>query len=132
VLGGEEPPFLWKGDETMYAVIETGGKQIKVEPGQVVRVEKLPVSPGEVIFFDKVLFARDDSLILIGNPYVEGATVTGLVVDHIKDKKVIIFKHKRRKNYRKKRGHRQILTVVSIKSINCPGDLSSDSAALEQ
>jgi len=116
----------------MYAVIETGGKQIKVEPGQVVRVEKLPVSPGEEITFDKVVFARDDSLVLIGNPYVEGATVTGQVVDHIKDKKVIIFKHKRRKNYRRKRGHRQILTVVSIKSINCPASLSSSSATLER
>jgi large subunit ribosomal protein L21 len=116
----------------MYAVIETGGKQIKVEPGQVVRVEKLPVTPGEVITFDKVLLARDDSLVLVGNPYVEGATVTGLVVDHVKDKKVVIFKHKRRKNYRKKIGHRQLLTMISIKSVDFPGGVSSEASALEQ
>ncbi|MEJ5301687.1 MAG: 50S ribosomal protein L21 [Thermodesulforhabdaceae bacterium] len=109
----------------MYAVIETGGKQIKVEPGIVVRVEKLPVAPGEEITFDKVLLVREDSSVLVGKPYVEGFTVTGQVMDHIKDRKVIIFKHKRRKNYRKKIGHRQLLSVVAIRSINSPGDTPS-------
>ncbi|MCX7823890.1 MAG: 50S ribosomal protein L21 [Syntrophobacterales bacterium] len=102
----------------MYAVIETGGKQIKVSSGQRVRVEKLPVAVGEEVIFNRVLLLRDDASVMVGTPYLEGVSVIGRVVDHIKDKKVIIFKHKRRKNYRKKIGHRQLLTVVDIQSIN--------------
>lgn len=102
----------------MYAVIETGGKQIKVEPGQKLRVEKLSVPAGEEITFDRVLLLVDDDQILIGKPYIEGAVVKAEVLEHVKDKKVIIFKHKRRKNYRKKIGHRQPLTMITVKSIS--------------
>lgn len=101
----------------MYAIIETGGKQIQVSPGQKIRVEKLPVPAGEKVVFDKVLLLRDEASVMVGKPYLSGVSVTAQVLDHIKDKKVIIFKHKRRKNYRKKIGHRQPLTVVSIESI---------------
>ncbi len=106
----------------MYAIVETGGKQVKVECGKVVKVEKLPVEVGEKVVFEKVLFVHDDNGIRIGRPYVEGVTVEGKVLEHFKDKKVIIMKHKRRKNYRRKKGHRQWLTSVKIDTIGEIGE----------
>lgn len=107
---------------SVYAVIETGGKQIRVSPGQRVLVEKLPVPEGEKVFFDKVLLLREESSIRVGNPYLEDISVVGQIVGHLKGKKVTIFKHKRRKNYRKKIGHRQPLTIVNIQSIDQSGE----------
>lgn len=101
----------------MYAIIETGGKQIKVEEGQSIYVEKLDAQEGETVTFDRVLFVGGEN-IKIGNPVVEGATVTGKVEKHGRGKKIIVFKYKPKKNYRRKQGHRQPYTKVLIEKIN--------------
>jgi len=101
----------------MYAVIETGGKQYKVQEGDVVFVEKLSASEGEVYTFDKVLAVSKEGGLVTGNP-VDGATVTAKVLGHGKDKKIIVFKYKPKKGERKKQGHRQPYTKVQIEKIN--------------
>lgn len=101
----------------MYAIIETGGKQIKVEAGQEIYVEKLTGEAGDVITFDKVLFVGGDNS-KIGVPFVEGATVTAKVVKTGKGKKITVFKYKAKKNYRKKQGHRQPYTKLTVDAIN--------------
>jgi len=102
----------------MYAVIRTGGKQYKVQEGDIIRVEKLDVEEGSTVQFDEVLALRDDNGLKVGTPVVEGAVVEGNVLGHGKGKKVIIFKYKPKKNYRKKQGHRQPYTKVQITKIN--------------
>ncbi|MGM9936703.1 MAG: 50S ribosomal protein L21 [Candidatus Ornithomonoglobus sp.] len=102
----------------MYAIIETGGKQYKVAEGDVVFVEKLDVEEGAEITFDKVLLAADGDDVKVGTPVVEGATVTAKVLKNGKAKKVIVFKMKRKKNERKKKGHRQPFTKVEITAVN--------------
>ena len=101
----------------MYAIIETGGKQVKVEEGQSIFVEKLNVEEGGTVTFDKVLFVGGDD-VKVGSPVVEGATVTGKVEKQGKDKKIIVFKYKAKKNNRKKQGHRQPYTKVTIEKIS--------------
>ncbi|MBM7605757.1 large subunit ribosomal protein L21 [Metabacillus crassostreae] len=101
----------------MYAIIETGGKQIKVEEGQVIYIEKLGTDQGETVTFDKVLFVGGDN-VKVGSPTVEGATVTAKVEKHGRQKKITVFKYKAKKNYRKKQGHRQPYTKVVIEKIN--------------
>lgn len=101
----------------MYAIIETGGKQIKVEEGQQITVELLQGEAGEAVTFDKVLFVGGDET-KIGTPYVEGATVTGKILEHGRGKKIIVFKYKPKKNYRRKQGRRQPYTKVAIEKIN--------------
>ncbi|RYL94690.1 50S ribosomal protein L21 [Sporolactobacillus sp. THM19-2] len=101
----------------MYAIIETGGKQLKVEEGQTVFVEKLPAEAGETVTFDKVLFVGGDEA-KVGSPTVEGASVTAKVEEQGRGKKIIVFKFKKRKNYRRKQGHRQPFTKVTIEKIN--------------
>lgn len=101
----------------MYAIIETGGKQIKVEEGQEIYIEKLDVEAGESVSFDNVLMIGGDD-VKVGAPYVEGATVTATVEKHGRQKKILVFKMKRRKNYRRKQGHRQPYTKVKIEKIN--------------
>ncbi len=101
----------------MYAVIETGGKQYKVEQGDVVFIEKLNVEEGEAVTFDKVLVVGGDD-VKIGAPYVEGASVAGSVLKNGKDKKIIVYKYKSKKGYHKKQGHRQPYTKVEITAIN--------------
>lgn len=101
----------------MYAVIETGGKQYRVQEGDVVTVERLNVEAGQKIEFDKVLVLAGEGDLKVGTPYVEGAKVTGEVVENGKGKKVIIFKYKAKKDYRKKQGHRQPYTMVKIESL---------------
>ncbi|MTT32417.1 50S ribosomal protein L21 [Terrilactibacillus sp. BCM23-1] len=101
----------------MYAIIETGGKQFKVEEGQVLYIEKLQAEAGETVTFDKVLFVGGED-VKVGAPTVEGATVTAKVDAHGRNKKVVVFKFKKRKNYRKKQGHRQPFTKVTIDKIN--------------
>ncbi|EZH66876.1 50S ribosomal protein L21 [Bacillaceae bacterium JMAK1] len=100
----------------MYAIIETGGKQIKVEEGQTIFIEKLTEDAGEAVSFDRVIFVGGDDT-KVGAPYVEGAKVTGTVERQGKNKKVMIYKFKRRKGYRRKQGHRQPYTKVKIDSI---------------
>lgn len=102
----------------MYAVIETGGKQYKVGKGDVIEVEKLDGDASSRIVFDRVLLVADEGGdVKVGNPYLKGVKVEAVIVEQKKDRKVIVFKMKRRKNYRRKRGHRQRLTVVEIKQI---------------
>lgn len=99
----------------MKAIIETGGKQQYVSVGDVIYVEKLDVEPNEKVIFDKVLFVDG----IVGNPYVVGASVLGVVLKHGKKKKITIFKYKQKKrSNRKKQGHRQPYTKVEIKSIS--------------
>ncbi|MBM7556193.1 50S ribosomal protein L21 [Halanaerobacter jeridensis] len=102
----------------MYAIIETGGKQYKVEEGQVFDVEKLDVEAGDEIEFDVVKAVSKDDSLEVGQPTLEDATVTADVVDQIKGDKVIVFKYKPKNNYRKKQGHRQPYTRVKVKSID--------------
>ena len=101
----------------MYAIIETGGKQYKVEQGDVVFVEKLGVEEGETVTFDKVLVVGGEDF-KVGAPYVDGATVTASVAKQGKAKKVIVYKYKSKKGYHKKQGHRQPYTKVEITAIN--------------
>ncbi|AFH80108.1 TPA: 50S ribosomal protein L21 [Listeria monocytogenes] len=101
----------------MYAIIETGGKQIKVEAGQEIYVEKLAGEVGDVITFDKVLFVGGDSA-KVGVPFVEGATVTAKVEKQGRAKKLTVYKYKPKKNYHKKQGHRQPYTKLTIDAIN--------------
>ncbi|MBB6448355.1 large subunit ribosomal protein L21 [Geomicrobium halophilum] len=100
----------------MYAIIETGGKQLKVEEGQSIFVEKLPADSGDEVTFDKVLVVGGDET-KVGSPYLEGAKVSGKVEKNGKNKKIIVYKFKRRKGYRRKQGHRQPYTKVTIDSI---------------
>ncbi|MEE1351188.1 MAG: 50S ribosomal protein L21 [Clostridia bacterium] len=102
----------------MYAIIETGGKQYKVTEGDVVFIEKLNVEEGAEVTFDKVLMAGEGDAVKVGTPIVEGATVTAKAIKNGKSKKVVVFKMKRKKNERKKKGHRQPYTKVEITAIN--------------
>ncbi|MCL1630506.1 50S ribosomal protein L21 [Sporolactobacillus sp. CPB3-1] len=101
----------------MYAIIETGGKQLKVEEGKSIVVEKLAAETGDTVTFDKVLFVGGED-VKVGAPTVEGASVTAKVVEQGRDKKIIVFKFKKRKNYRRKQGHRQPFTKLVIEKIN--------------
>ncbi len=101
----------------MYAIIETGGKQVRVEEGQEVYVEKLDVNEGETVTFDRVLMVGGDD-VKVGSPVVDGATVTAKVDKHGRAKKLTVFKYKPKKNYRRKQGHRQPYTKVVIDKIN--------------
>jgi large subunit ribosomal protein L21 len=101
----------------MYAIIETGGKQVRVEEGQAIFIEKLNAEAGESITFEKVLFVGGDN-VKVGSPVVEGATVTAKVEKQGRQKKITVYKYKAKKNYRKKQGHRQPYTKVVIEKIN--------------
>ena len=102
----------------MYAIIETGGKQYRVTPGEILNVEKIDAQVGSEHEFDKVLLVANGDDIQIGSPVVEGAKVTAEVIEHGKAKKVMVFKKKRRKGYKVKRGHRQQYTTIAIKAIS--------------
>ncbi len=100
-----------------YAVIRTGGKQYRVTPGEVLRIEKLDIPPGSQVEFSEVLVASDSSGIKVGQPVVPGAKVVARVVRQGKAKKILVFKKKRRKNYRRRYGHRQPFTEIQITAI---------------
>ncbi|WP_069649235.1 50S ribosomal protein L21 [Caloranaerobacter ferrireducens] len=102
----------------MYAVIETGGKQYRVQEGDTLFIEKVAGNEGEVVKFDKVLLVSNGEEVKIGKPFVEGATVDAKIVEHGKGKKIIVFKYKAKKDYRRKQGHRQPYTKVVIEKIN--------------
>ncbi len=108
---------LIKEVQRMYAIIETGGKQLKVEEGQAIYIEKLDAAEGESVTFDQVLFVGGDT-VKVGSPLVEGATVTAKVEKQGRQKKITVFKFKAKKNYRRKQGHRQPYTKVVIEKIN--------------
>ena len=101
----------------MYAIIETGGKQYNVAVGATIYVEKLDVQVGKTFVFDKVLLVSGDEP-KVGAPYVDGATVSAAVLAQGKEKKVIVFKYKSKKGFRKKKGHRQPFTSLRIETIN--------------
>jgi len=101
----------------MYAVFRTGGKQFRAEPGTSIRIPSLDAEPGDTVTFDDVLLASDGSDVKVGTPVVKGASVKAEVVKHGRDKKVIVFKRKRRKGYRKKNGHRQGFTEIKVAGI---------------
>ncbi len=101
----------------MYAIIATGGKQYKVAEGDVIKVEKLGAEAGETVTFDQVLAISDDKL-TVGDPTVANASVSATVVEEGKNKKVIVYRYKRKSGYHKKNGHRQPYTKVKIEKIN--------------
>ena len=102
----------------MYAIIETGGKQYKVEAGDVIYIEKLDVEAESEVTFDKVIAVGSDDGIKTGAPYVEGATVAAKAVKNGKGKKIVVFTYKAKKNAKRKKGHRQPYTKVEISAIN--------------
>ncbi len=101
----------------MYAVVNTGGKQYKVQKGETLRIEKIPGEVGSQVTFDKVLMVADGENIRVGQPLLEKAAVLASIVEQDKAKKVIVFKYKRRKRYRRKQGHRQPYTAIRIDGI---------------
>ena len=98
----------------MFAIIKTGGKQYKIQTGDILSVEKIPAEPGQRVLFNQVLLIADDNETLIGTPYLEKAAVRAEVLENFKDEKVIVFKKKRRKQFRRTRGHRQELTRLRV------------------
>lgn len=101
----------------MYAIVKCGGKQLKVQAGDIVKVEKLDTEVNGTVELTEVLMVAEDAKVTVGTPLVKGATVTATVIDQIKDDKVIVFKKKRRQGYRRKYGHRQQLTVLKVGEI---------------
>ena len=102
----------------MYAVIKTGGKQYRVQQGDVIFVEKIDAQADEAVTFDEVLLVSDGDASKIGTPVVEGAKVEGKVLAQVKSKKIVVYKYNAKKNERKKQGHRQPYTKVEITAIN--------------
>ena len=101
----------------MYAIVEIAGQQFKVEKERKVYVHRLPQDEGADVTFEKVLLVDNEGVISVGTPVVEGASVTAKVLKHLKGDKVIVFKKKRRKGYKKKNGHRQYLTQIQITEV---------------
>ena len=120
---------MQKLGKTMYAVIKTGGKQYKVEAGATLKVEKLLGEVGSSVIIDKVLMIADGESTTIGAPLIAGATVNATVVSHGRADKVMIFKFRRRKHYRKTQGHRQSFTEIQIGEILAAGQATSKTAA---
>lgn len=101
----------------MYAIIKTGGKQFRVEEGNIINVEKINANADEQVEFNEILAVSKEGKLTIGTPVVEGAKVVGKVLEQGKDKKIIIFKYKPKKDYRRKQGHRQPYTKILIEKI---------------
>ncbi len=119
IAGKEKASFsCWPEEIKMYAVVKTGGKQYKVTKGEVIKVEKLDAEVGSEVDLQDVLMVIDGDSIRVGSPILENATVKAKVLEHGKDKKVIVFKKKRRKGYKKKRGHRQHFTTLEIRDVS--------------
>uniref|UniRef100_A0A7C3Z1N8 Large ribosomal subunit protein bL21 n=1 Tax=Desulfobacca acetoxidans TaxID=60893 RepID=A0A7C3Z1N8_9BACT len=101
----------------MFAIVQTGGKQYRVSPGDILRVERLPGNRGDEVLLEQVLLVADGDAIQVGQPLVPGARVVSEILRQGKGKKVLVFKKKRRKNYRRRQGHRQLYTALEIKEI---------------
>jgi large subunit ribosomal protein L21 len=112
-----------------YAIIETGGKQLKVEPGRFYDIELLPVEAESSFTMDKVLLINNEDEVTVGQPFIEGATVEGTVMRHLRGKKVIVYKMQPKKKTRKKRGHRQEITRFMVSSINVSGSAIAEAKA---
>jgi len=115
--------------QVMYAVVRTGGKQYKVAPGDVILVEKLDGEAGAEIKLDDILMVNDGTTTVIGSPTVEGAAVTASIIEQGRGDKVLVFKKKRRQNYRRTKGHRQDLTVLRILDVAGAGAKKAKAAA---
>jgi large subunit ribosomal protein L21 len=113
----------------MYAVVNSGGKQYKVQQGQVLRIEKIPGDVGNPVTFEQVLMFSDGENVSIGQPALKDIAVEGHIVEQGKAKKIIVFKYKRRKRYRRKRGHRQEFTAVRIDDIKAITQKKSETGA---
>lgn len=109
-----------------YAIIETGGKQLRVEPGRFYDVELLPTEPEENLTLESVLLVNHDGGVTIGQPFIAGATVEGTVMRHFRGRKVLVYKMKPKKKTRKKRGHRQEITRLMINSISLNGSVIAE------
>lgn len=101
----------------MYAIVETGGRQHRAEPGRTIKTQRIEASVGEEVTLDRVLAVHDDNKLRVGTPYVEGVRVVGRVVQHGRDPKIRVVKFKRKKHYRRVKGHRQPFTVIEITAI---------------
>ena len=106
-----------KGLLTMYAIFQKDGQQYKAQENGTLRLQKLPAQVGEKVTFDEVLAVQQDGKLLVGTPYLEGARVTGTVLQHGRDRKIRVFKYKPKKHYKRQRGHRQAFTAVRIDEI---------------
>ena len=115
-----------------YAIVETGGKQIRVEPGRFYDIELLHVDPESDYTIDKVLLVNNEDEVTVGKPFIEGATVEGTVMRHRRGKKIIVYKMQPKKKTRKKRGHRQEITQLMINSINLNGSVIAAAEAEAQ
>lgn len=116
----------------MYAIIESCGKQYKVAEGDVVFFEKLDVEEGKKVTFDKVVLVSDNKKVEVGAPYVKGVKVEGKVVANGKGKKIIVYKYKAKKNYRRTQGHRQPFTKVEITSIKTAAEKAEKKAEVKE
>jgi large subunit ribosomal protein L21 len=112
------PAPVAASESTAYAIVETGGKQYRVKVGDRISVERLAVEGGNAVTFDRVLLVGGDGGTRVGAPVVDGATVTANVDDHFRGEKIVVFKYKPKKRYRKRIGHRQELTHLTITAIN--------------
>ncbi len=102
----------------MYAYVELSGKQFKVEPGKEIKIPYSKGSTGDEILMDKVLFLNDGTNMIVGNPFVKDVSFTANIVNHGRERKIIVFKFKRRKGYQKKQGHRQDFTLIKVNDVN--------------
>jgi large subunit ribosomal protein L21 len=114
-------PVRWEGEKMTYAIVETSGKQLRVEPGRFYDIDRLAVDEAGQVVLDKVLFVNNQGEVLVGQPTVAGATVTGTVMSHLRGRKVIVYKMQPKKKTRKKQGHRQELTRLMIDAIELDG-----------
>ncbi|EDX73582.1 ribosomal protein L21, putative [Coleofasciculus chthonoplastes PCC 7420] len=112
-----------------YAIIETGGKQLRVEPGRFYDIELLPVEPEEKVTIERVLLVENNGDVTIGQPWVDGATVEGTVMRHFRDRKILVYKMKPKKKTRKKRGHRQEITRLMVDAISMNGSVLAGTSA---
>ena len=115
-----------------YAIIETGGKQVRVEPGRFYDIELLPVEAEGSVIIESVLLVQNNGEVTIGRPFIQGATVEGTVMRHYRGRKVLVYKMKPKKKTRKKRGHRQEITRLMINSISMNGSVVSSSSAQQE
>ncbi len=116
----------------MFAIIETGGKQFKVAEGQKLEVEKLEVKAGGTFKIDEVLLISEKGHVTIGKPYIKGASVSGKVIAHGKEDKILVFKMKAKKRYQKTQGHRQNYTEIEITEIKASGSVKSEAPAKKE
>jgi large subunit ribosomal protein L21 len=115
----------------MYAIVEEGGKQYKLEEGKYLDIELLDAKENEKVTFDKIVMLVNGKKSVVGQPYVKSATVSGTIVKHDKAKKVIVYKQRAKKGYRKKQGHRQQFTRVMISKINTKASKKTEEAPVE-